>query len=664
MPTTKTILLVEDDLGQASHWQSLLEQASYRVIHQSTVGAAIEVLASTSVDLVITNILIQNEQGFDADKGGLEIVTYIALNFDPLPRIIVVSGAVGESDFVDRNFDRLDSLHALRTPVTDTEFMKAVTSSFESTGNTSSHLTSEHDPRDKQLPQAAPKNSQETLELLKATQFRLQQTQFSLDHAPDGVYWIDENARFIYTNLWNCKLLGYSREELLSMTIVDISPAVPTVEFFKSNIAPNITESGITFERELLRKDGSTLAVEVSARLLIYEGERLICAYIRDISERVLATAALKSVSESRSAMVELLGSTDGVWDWDLTNNSVEYQPGYRRVLGYDEDDHVGLPNSAEAFEQNLHPDDRKKIFAAQKRSLESKTPFDEEFRLKKKDGTYIWVHDRAASIFDDSGKPVRMTGSIYDITNRKKIEATLERERRLLQESNADLQQFASVASHDLQEPLRAVSGFLQLLERRYADQLDEKGRGYIQKSVAGASRMSQLINDLLLFSRVSRSAEGFADVDLNEVVTETQKDLEQTIATSQARIDVAALPTIKGARPLLMQLFRNLIGNSIKYRSEANPQIEISSSIEDQVCTIRFQDNGIGIAEKYGRQVFELFKRLHRREEHSGTGIGLAICKRVVERHGGSIAIEQNEQPGTCFVIRLPINHSKQIS
>ena len=919
MPEAKTILLVEDDRSLALHWQSLLEDEGFRVIHQSTVGSAIQALEGTYVDLVITDIMLEDDQGFTSEQGGLKIVSYIALNLDPLPRIIVVSGAVGESAFVDRNFGRLDSVVALRKPIPDGKLLEAVKSSFDSTTNVSLNWSTEVLSLHQSPSTKGSTNSQDSIELLKATQFRLQQTQFSLDHAPDGVYWIDENARFVYTNLRNCELLGYSREELLTKSIVDISPAVPTVEFFQTNVASKITESGITFERELLCKDGSTVAVEVSARLLIYEGERLFCAYIRDISERkareaeiiaarlvaeeserrfrglansalmmiwtteadsscswvnqywvdycgkplesqlgfgwaetihpddrdqaitayqaafeerqpfrldyrllghdqkyrwfavnaaprfdlennfagyvglnvdvhddrtrerenrllsaaiknskdaflvasveanpespeivfaneaftkmtgyqiedleqadfktllndremdadsiellrdqvehwqviqrdmlvrrkdgpafwanvkmtpiandanvfthwlivyhdiderVLTTHALKSVSESRRAMLELLGSTDGVWDWDLTNDSVEFQPGYRKVLGYDKDDRVGMPDSFEVFAENLHPEDRERIFAAQKKALKSDGLFEEEFRLKKKDGTYIWVHDRAAAIFGSDGKAVRMTGSIYDITERKKIEAALDHERRLLEESNADLQQFASVASHDLQEPLRAVSGFLQLLEKKYADQLDEKGRAYIQKSVAGASRMSQLINDLLLFSRVSKSSEGFAKVNLNTVVAEAQQDLEQTIETSQASIESVPLPTINGARPLLIQLFRNLIGNSIKYRSDANPRIKISSTVEDQVCTIQFQDNGIGIPVEYRHQVFELFKRLHHREQHSGTGIGLAICKRVVERHGGSIDVEPNEKQGTCFLIRLPLN------
>ena len=645
MSTVKTILLVEDDWELVSHWRSALEDEGHYVIHHSTVGAAIKVLQSRRVDLIITDIVLEDEQGFRSDQGGLEIISYVALNFEPLPRIIVVSGAVGESAFVDRNFGRLNSLVALRKPISQAKLLESVEASFKSTAKANSSSKAEV-------------ASQEAIELLKATQFRLQQTQFSLDHAPDGVYWVDENARFVYTNLRNCELLGYTREEMLSKTIVDISPAVPSVEFFQSNIVPRITESGITFERELLRKDGSTLAVEVSARLLIYEGERLICAYIRDISERVFAAAALKSVNESREAMVELLGSTDGVWDCDLVANTVEFQPGYRKLLGYEENDRVGMPDAVGVFAQNLHPEDRDRIILAQKQSLESDGIFDEEFRLKKKDGTYIWVHDRAATIFDQNGKAVRMTGSIYDITERKEIEVALERERRLLKESNADLQQFAYVASHDLQEPLRAVSGFLQLLETKYADQLNEQARGYIQKSVAGASRMSQLINDVLLFSRVSRSSESFKDVDLNEVAATAWQDLEQAVQTAQASIEVTALPTIKGARPLLVQLFRNLIGNSLKYRSEADPRIEISSSVNDQFYTIRFQDNGIGIPDEYRHQVFELFKRLHHREEHSGTGIGLAICKRVVDRHGGSIEVESNERQGTCFVIRLPTN------
>ena len=919
MSAVKTILLVEDDRGLALHWQSLLEDVGYHVIHQSTVGSAIKVLESTQVDLVVTDILLESEQGFKSEQGGLEIVSYIALNFDPLPRIIVVSGAVGESSFVDRNFGRLNSVVALRKPFADAKLLESVKSSFQSTTKVSFNPSTEVLSLNQPPPTKTPTSTQESIEPLKATQFRLQQTQFSLDHAPDGVYWIDENARFVYTNLRNCEMLGYSREELLTKSITDISPAVPTVEFFQTNVAPKITESGITFEREILRKDGATLAVEVSARLLIYEGERLYCAYVRDISERkekeaeiiaarltaeeserrfrglansalmmiwtteadsscswvnqywvdycgkslesqlgfgwaetihpddrdrsvaiyqaaleerqpfrlnyrllghdqeyrwfavnaaprfdlednftgyvglnvdihedrlrerenrllsaaiknskdafliasveanpkspeivfaneaysqmtgykiddleqadfktllneremdadsiellrdqiehwqviqkdmlvrkkdgsafwanvkmtpiandanifthwlivyhdiderVLTTHALKSVSESRRAMLELLGSTDGVWDWDLTNNSVEFQPGYRKVLGYDKNDRVGMPDAFEVFTENLHPEDRDRIFAAQKQALKSDGLFEEEFRLKKKDGSYIWVHDRAAAIFGRDGKAVRMTGSIYDVTERKKMEAALDNERRLLEESNADLQQFASVASHDLQEPLRAVSGFLQLLEKKYADQLDEKGKGYIEKAVAGSARMSQLINDLLLFSRVSKSSEGFAEVDLNEVVAEAQQDLEQTIKMSQASIETSHLPTINGARPLLIQLFRNLIGNSIKYRSEADPRIEISSTVEDQVCTIQFQDNGIGIPDEYRHQVFELFKRLHHREQHSGTGIGLAICKRVVERHGGSIAVDPNDKQGTCLVIRLSIN------
>jgi len=277
-----------------------------------------------------------------------------------------------------------------------------------------------------------------------------------------------------------------------------------------------------------------------------------------------------------------------------------------------------------------------------------------------KKNGSSFWANVRMTPIANGENVFTHWLIFYRDIDEQKQIEAKLELERHLLKESNADLDQFAYAASHDLQEPLRAVGGFLQLLETKYADQLDEQARGYIQKSVAGASRMSQLINDLLLFSHVSRSPEGFVEVDLNEVVVEARRDHEQIFETSQARIDAAPLPTIFGARPLLIQLFRNLIGNSIKYRSEGSPRIEISSSVDDKICTIRFQDNGIGIEDKYRHQVFELFKRLHRREEHSGTGIGLAICKRVVLRHGGSIEVEPNGRPGTCLMIRLPINES----
>ena len=796
MSTTKTILLVEDDRRLASHWRWILEGVGYCVIHVSTVNAAIEVLESTQIDLLLTDILIEDNSGIHADQGGLEIVSYVALNLNPLPGIIVISGAVGKSPFVDRNFERFDSMVALRKPVTDRDLLETVHLTLRARAKASSNTAAMPVTQGQSLIDKSFAGQQDAIELLKATQFRLEQTQFSLDHAPDGVYWVNENAQLVYTNQWNCELLGYSKEELLTKSILDLNPKFPSIEFYRSEILPKITEAGITFESEHLRKDGSLVAVEISARMLSYEGEQLVCAYVRDVSSRkekeaelvaaklaaeeseqrfrslansaspliwtteldsttswlnqrwvdyvgkplesqtglgwvesihpddreqakskylaafekqtpvelayrlrrhdgeyrwftVNATprydhngkfggyvgmnvdshddrlhleqleqsrADLEKSNRMREAVLQLLETSDGVWHWSIGTQICYFAPGFRKLIGFDADDLEGFPNDLAAFEVRIHPEDHAGLWETIHQSIEDGTAFFFEFRLRQKDGKYLWVKARGHASYDDDGKPLHLVGSTYDISDTKDAQFKLEEEGKALARSNADLAQFAYVASHDLQEPLRAVSGFLQLIENKYGDQLDDQGRGYIQKSIDGAGRMNQLINDLLLFSKVTRTDGQFVTVNLSDVVTNATQKLQQPILESNAVIEVEELPTIKGAAPLLDQLFCNLIGNSIKYRSDDDPLIKITHTFESGEWVIRFQDNGIGIAPKYQEQVFELFKRLHHRSEHSGTGIGLAICKRVVERHGGTISIDPESDQGSCFVIRFP--------
>lgn len=490
----------------------------------------------------------------------------------------------------------------------------------------------------------------------------------------------------------------------------------------------------------------------------------------------------LKKTTETLQATISLLGTSDGVWEWRPGSLEATFAPGFRKLLGFDGDDVEGFPNRIEAFESRIHPKHVAGRKDALARCLEHQTPYVFEFRVRHKDGRYVWVRSRATADFDDQGKPTRLVGSIQDISEQKELE--LERDRffntaaeifavvdletimwkklsptwtkifgyrldeivdtpvlqmhpreehqrivakcqkllvgepirnwvcrmlhrdgsirfiewnidppmagetvvygtgrdvtilreytdrieeasdelssinRQLARSNKDLSQFAYVASHDLQEPLRAVSGFLQLLGSRYRKQLDETGRGYIKKSVEGAARMSQLINDLLHFSRVSNDRSEHLPVDLNLVAAKACEKLNRTIEEANANVQILDLPTIIGIELLLEQLFVNLIGNAVKYRSEKKPQIVVSWHENEDGGELRFADNGIGIPDEYRLQVFEMFKRLHRREEYIGTGIGLAICQRVVERHGGSIAVQPVDDGGSCFSVSFPRN------
>ncbi len=233
--------------------------------------------------------------------------------------------------------------------------------------------------------------------------------------------------------------------------------------------------------------------------------------------------------------------------------------------------------------------------------------------------------------------------------------EAALAERSEALERSNAELQQFAYVASHDLQEPLRMVASFTQLLEQRLGDSVDEKGKQYIHYIVDGAKRMQALIADLLTLSRVDTQGGPFEPLDLSDVLAAVRTDLAGQIADSGGRIEAEALPLVRGDRRQLHQVFLNLVQNALKFRSDQAPDVRINSTRVAGAWEIRVADNGIGIAEKHRDSVFEIFRRLHRRDVIPGTGIGLAVVKKIVARHGGDVWIEPAEPQGSTFCFTI---------
>jgi signal transduction histidine kinase len=223
------------------------------------------------------------------------------------------------------------------------------------------------------------------------------------------------------------------------------------------------------------------------------------------------------------------------------------------------------------------------------------------------------------------------------------------------LTRSNKELERFAYITSHDLQEPLRMISSYLQLVEKRYKDELDADAKDFIDFAVDGAKRMQILINDLLRYSRVGTKNIEFQPVNCEEILKNTLNNLEVAIEESGAKITHDYLPEIKGDKTQLSQLFQNLIGNSIKFRGESSPEIHIKVEDENDFWKFSFQDNGIGIDPKYFDRIFQVFQRLHNRDEYPGTGIGLAICKKIIERHGGDIFVESEYGKGTTFIFTL---------
>jgi hypothetical protein len=239
---------------------------------------------------------------------------------------------------------------------------------------------------------------------------------------------------------------------------------------------------------------------------------------------------------------------------------------------------------------------------------------------------------------------------------HRDQLEELVKQRTGELERSNRDLEQFAYVASHDLQEPLRAVGGYVKLLQHRFPEKLDAKAHQYVAGAADGAERMQRLIADLLAFSRVGTRGGAFAPADLNALLRDALNNLQTSITEAGAKVTSDPLPSLTVDATQIGQLFQNLIGNAIKFRSERAPEIHVGACQEKEHWLFWVRDNGIGIEPQYAGRIFQIFQRLHSRKHYPGTGIGLAICKKIVERHGGEIRVESEPVQGSTFYFSIP--------
>ena len=276
------------------------------------------------------------------------------------------------------------------------------------------------------------------------------------------------------------------------------------------------------------------------------------------------------------------------------------------------------------------------------------------EFRLRHKDGTEVFVETSGAAVVS-SGNIIAIQTIAIDISDRKREEKKAKLLLAELDRSNKELAQFAYVASHDLQEPLRMVSSYTQLLARRYKGRLDTNADEFIAYAVDGANRMQRLINDLLAYSRVSTLGKEFEPTDFTAILDVALANLKMAIEESGAVVTRGPLPIVMADKLQLGQLFQNLVGNAVKYHGEEAPRVHVSAEQKGNEWVFAVRDNGIGIDPQYAERVFVIFQRLHTREQYSGTGIGLAICKKIVERHGGRIWVESQLGSGSTFYFTI---------
>ncbi len=378
------------------------------------------------------------------------------------------------------------------------------------------------------------------------------------------------------------------------------------------------------------------------------------------ILENKLSVEAVKLSNQSYDMVA--LATNDAIWDWDTKTDVVTRRgKGLKMLFGYDLEESVLEENF---WHKRIHPDDLPSVLANQVAILDdpSQMYWEDEYRFLKKNGQYAFVHDKGYIIRNEEGKAIRLLGATRDITERKENEALLlDLNNRLKQRadelaaSNVELERFAYIASHDMQEPLRMITSFLQLFKKKYEDQIDETAEQYIHFAVDGAERMKKLIMDLLHYSRVGSNKEDFEMIKTNALVNEVANVFLTAVDETGASITIDPLPDVKANRTQLFQLFQNLIGNALKYQSNEPPQIHISGKAEEKHFQFSVRDNGIGIKPIFFEKIFVLFQRLHHKNEYSGTGIGLAICKKIVERHHGKIWVESEPGKGSCFYFTL---------
>ncbi|TKD65137.1 PAS domain-containing protein [Flavobacterium sp. ASW18X] len=364
-----------------------------------------------------------------------------------------------------------------------------------------------------------------------------------------------------------------------------------------------------------------------------------------DITDSVKVPQLEEELTNKSQIFEQVLENTmAGYWDWNILENTEYLSPSFKKMFGYE--DHE-MENTPEAWQKIIHPDDLPGVFNVFNAHVESKgeIPYDNEVRYYHKNGSIVWVLCRGKVIeWAEDGSPVRMVGSHIDITHLKN-----------LLKSNEDLERFAYLASHDLQEPLRTIRDFIALFEEEYGKKIGVEGLSYLEFINNSCNRMNALIKGLLEYSRVGRDS-AKTTVDLNHVIADVFKDLKTRIQTQSATINFKRLPKVVGNTVELHSLFLNLIGNALKFRKkEENPFIDITSRRTKGMIEIAIKDNGIGIPEEKVDQVFQIFKRLNSKEEFEGTGIGLSQCKKIVESHDGSIWVTSKFGQGSTFYFTL---------
>jgi PAS domain S-box-containing protein len=476
-----------------------------------------------------------------------------------------------------------------------------------------------------------------------------------LEAAPDAMVVVNQGGEIVLLNVQAEKQFGYRRDELLGQKVTNIIPD----GFAERLIADDLRTAedalaqqiGTGIELTALRKDGSEFPIELMLSPLESAEGTLVTAAIRNISVRRKADEHLAQMEGRYRGLLE--AAPDAMVVVNQAGEIVLLNVQAEKQFEYSRDELIGQKV------KNIIPQGfAERLLADGLRSAEE--------ALAQQIGTGIELHGRRKNGSEfpielmlsplESAEGTLVTAAIRDITTRKRAESHLLQKVEELNRSNEELQQFANIASHDLQEPLRMVASYTQLLSRRYKGKLDTDADEFIAFAVDGASRMQRLIHDLLAYSRVGTKGKELLNTSSENALQQALLNLRGAVEDSGALVTHDPLPMVKADEMQLTQLFQNLVGNAIKYQKTGIPKVHIFAAMNgEDKWNFSVKDNGLGIDPQYFEKIFGMFQRLHKREEFAGTGIGLAICKKIVERHGGKISVESRPEYGSTFHFTL---------
>ena len=510
--------------------------------------------------------------------------------------------------------------------------------------------------------------------------FKQQQERFrgTFEQAAVGMAHVDPQGRWLRVNDRLCEITGYSRRELLARTFQDLThPDDRDKEAEQPAALAAGRISTYSVEKRCVRKDGATVWINLTGSMARGTGGRTpyFIVVVEDIDARRRMEDELRIAHQQLT--FHLNNSPLGAVVWDRNFRIVSWSQQCERIFGWTAAEVMGRHPRDFPF---VHEDDAFEVGRIMAQ-LQSGSPRNvHRNRNHTREGGTITCEWYNSVLFDPAGMPESIQSLVLDVTERVQAEEDLRQLTAMLEQkveertvelrsanerlaarelalsrSNADLASFAYVASHDLQEPLRMVASYTQLLARRYSQKLDDDAREFIEYAVDGVRRMQRLIDDLLAYSRVDRQGGPLGPVAVASAVEAALTALQTSIEETGARIEVGPLPEVNGNEVQLTQVFQNLIGNAIKFRGDEPPRIEISAVASGAQWELTVRDHGIGIDPAFAERIFVVFQRLHTRAEYAGTGIGLAICKKVVEHHGGRIWLDTSVSGGAAFKFTL---------